>query len=146
MRRTSGQRCWSLFLLAAAMVCFVASGSRAGENPPPPGHQIHRSIPPPGAKTHTVVLGERFRAGGFRKWFYGRDYRYLWTTPIEADDLDLDTVGGGLTPVGTGGFGQSISLHLAGKDGRPYTVRSLDKDPTKRLWSELKQTFAEDIL
>ena len=142
MRRTSGQ----IIFLAAVMVCFVASGSRAGEDPPPPGHLIHRSIPPPGARTHTVVLGERFRAGGFHKWLYGRDYRDLWNTPIQVKVLDLDTVAGGLKPVGTGGFGQSISLHLAGKDGRPYSVRSLDKDPTKRLWGELKQTFVEDIL
>ena len=48
------------------------------------GHLIHRSIPPVGATTHTVVLGERFRAGGFRKWLYGSDYRHLWTMPIEA--------------------------------------------------------------
>ena len=93
-----------------------------------------------------VVPGERFRAGGFKRWFYGSDYRDLWTTPIEVAVLDLDRIGGGLTPLRTGGFGQSISLHFTGQDGRRYTVRSLDKDPTKRIWDELKNTVVDDVL
>ena len=66
--------------------------------------------------------------------------------PIEVAVLDLDSVGGGLTPLRTGGFGQSISLHFTGADGRRYTVRSLDKDPTKRMWDELKGTIADGFL
>ena len=93
-----------------------------------------------------MVPGERFRAGGFKRWIYGSDYRDLWNTPIEVAVLDLDSVGGGLTPLRTGGFGQSISLHFTGEDGRRYTVRSLDKDPTKRIWDELKDTIADDFL
>ncbi|MDE2808560.1 MAG: BamA/TamA family outer membrane protein [Gemmatimonadota bacterium] len=93
-----------------------------------------------------MVPGERFRAGGFKRWFYGSDYRDLWTTPIEVAVLDLNRVGGGLTPLRTGGFGQSISLHFTGEDGRRYTVRSLDKDPTKRIWDELKNTVVDDVL
>ena len=116
------------------------------EDSPPPGWRIHRSIPPEGAATHVVVPGERFRAGAFKRWLYGSDYRDLWTTPIEVEVLDLDSVGGGLTPLRTGGFGQSISLHFTGEDGRRYTVRSLDKDPTKRIWDELKGTIADDLL
>ncbi len=137
---------WSAVFLAMALAFNVPTNSRAQEAPPAAGHLIHRSPPPAGAKTHTVVLGERFRAGGFRKWFYGSDYRQLWTTPIEVPVLDLDSVGGGLTPLRTGGFGQSISLHFTGNDGRRYTVRSIDKDPTRRLWDELKNTVVEDVL
>ncbi|MCE2447857.1 MAG: hypothetical protein J4F35_05560 [Candidatus Latescibacteria bacterium] len=93
-----------------------------------------------------VILGERFRGGGFKRWLYGSDYRDLWATPIEVTVLDLDRVGGGLTPLRTGGAGQSISLHFTGKDGRRYTVRSLDKDPMKRKWDELKNTVVDDVL
>ena len=117
-----------------------------GEESPPPGWRIHRSIPPEGAATHLVVPGERFGAGTLKRWLYGSDYRDLWTTPIEVQVLDLDRVGGGLTPLRTGGFGQSISLHFTGEDGRRYTVRSLDKDPTKRIWDELKGTVADGLL
>ena len=131
-------------LSLASILCVSAEA--APQDAPAPGWRIHRSIPPEGAKAHMVVPGERFRAGAFKRWFYGSNYRDLWTTPIEVKVLDLDSVGGGLTPLRTGGFGQSISLHFTGEDGRRYTVRSLDKDPTKRIWDELKGTIADDLL
>ncbi len=124
----------------------VPAESTSQEDSPAPGYRIHRSIPLQDAKTHVVIIGERFRASGFKRWFYGSNYRDLWTTPIEVAVLDLDSAGGGLTPLRTGGAGQSISLHFTGKDGRRYTVRSLDKDPTKRIWDELKDTIVDDVL
>ncbi len=136
---------WKVLLLFFMFALSVPAVSVPQKDSPSPGYQIHRSIPPQGAKTHVVVPGERFRAGWFKRWFSGSDYRDLWTTPIEAAVLDLDSVGGGLTPLRTGGFGQSISLHFTGEDGRRYTVRSLDKDPTKRRWGELKGTIADDF-
>jgi len=93
-----------------------------------------------------VVPGERFRASPSKRWFYGNNYRDLWTTPIEVAVLDLDGVGGGLTPLRTGGFGQSVSLHFTGEDGRRYTVRSLDKDPTKRLEDNIKNSIVGEVL
>ena len=93
-----------------------------------------------------VIPGERFRAGGFKRWLYGSNYRDLWTTPVEAAVLDLDSVGGGLTPLRTGGAGQSISLHFTGKDGRRYTVRSLDKDPSKKIWDEFRNTVVDHTI
>ena len=141
--RHSGRIAFLLWLPAAFCVSVDAAPQ---DGSPPPGWRIHRSVPPPGAQTHMVVPGERFRAGPFKRWLYGSDYRDLWTTPLEVAVLDLDRVGGGLTPLRTGGFGQSISLHFTGEDGRRYTVRSLDKDPTKRIWDELKGTIADDLL
>ncbi len=132
-------------VLSLVLTVSIPTESTSEESPSP-GYKIHRSIPPPGAKTHVVVPGERFRAGGFKRWLYGRDYRDLWATPIEVTVLDLDHVGGGLTPLRTGGAGQSISLHFTGQDGRRYTVRSLDKDPMKRKWDELKNTVVDDVL
>ena len=134
------------FLAFLGFALSVPAESTPQKDSPAPGHRIHRSIPPPGAKTHLVIPGERFRAGWFQRWFYGSDYRDLWTTPIEIVVLDLNSIGGGLTPLRTGGAGQSISLHFRGQDGRRYTVRSLDKDPTKRIWDELRDTIVEDVL
>lgn len=131
-------------LLSVALV--VGAASAGGQELQEPGARIHRSVPPPGATTHHAAPGERFRAGGFGRWLYGDTYRDLWITPIEFAVLDLDQVGGGLTPFRTGGFGQSVSLHFTGADGRRYTVRSLDKDPTKRIADELRNTLVDDIL
>ncbi|MDE2999822.1 MAG: hypothetical protein OXU79_12155 [Gemmatimonadota bacterium] len=93
-----------------------------------------------------MIPGERFQAGAFKRWFYGDNYRDLWNTPVEVAVLDLDSVGGGLTPLRTGGFGQSISLHFTGRDGRRYTVRSLDKDATRRVPDEIANTVVGDVL
>ena len=51
-----------------------------------------------------------------------------------------------MTPLRTGGFGQSVSLHFTGEDGRRYTVRSLDKDPTKRLEDDIKNSIVGEVL
>ncbi len=137
---------WNAIVFLLVLAFSIPTESTSQEDSPAPGYRIHRSIPPQGARTHMVIPGERFRASGFKRWFYGSNYRDLWTTPIEVAVLDLDSVGGGLTPLRTGGAGQSISLHFTGKDGRRYTVRSLDKDPTKRIWDELKDTIVDDVL
>ncbi|MGD2134994.1 MAG: BamA/TamA family outer membrane protein [Gemmatimonadales bacterium] len=108
--------------------------------------QIHRSPPPAGAETHVMIPGERYQAGAFRRLLLGGDYRDLWTTPLEAPVLDFDSVRGGLTPIATAGFGQSIALRLTGPDGRGYVVRSLDKNPLQRLLPELRGTLAEAIV
>ena len=137
----------SRVVLPTLVLAFaVPSGAAPQEDSPPAGSRIHRSAPPPGARTHLAIPGERFRAGASWRWFYGDNYRDLWTTAIEFPVLDLDTVGGGLTPLRTGGFGQSISLHFTGEDGLRYTVRSLDKDPTRRLADELKNSLVSDLL
>lgn len=129
-----------------ALALAVPAAAAAQEAPLTQGPRIHRSIPPPGAKTHLVVPGERFRASASKRWLYGDNYRDLWTTPVEVAVLDLDAVGGGLTPLRTGGFGQSVSLHFTGEDGRRYTVRSLDKDPTKRLEDDIKNSIVGEVL
>ena len=139
--RPGSKRCAIPLALALAVPAAAAQ-----EAPPAQGPRIHRSVPPPGAKTHRVVPGERFRASPSKRWFYGDNYRDLWTTPIEVAVLDLDAVGGGLTPLRTGGFGQSVSLHFTGEDGRRYTVRSLDKDPTKRLEDDIKNSIVGEVL
>lgn len=140
--------CLPRWVTALFVVALHLGGAAAvvARDSPTAGQLIHRSIPRKGDTTHVVVPGERFKAGRLQQWIYGRNYRPLWTTPIEVPVLDLNVVGGGLSPMRTGGFGQSISLHFKGQDGRRYTVRSLDKDPTKRLLAELKQTVVEDAI
>jgi len=108
--------------------------------------QIHRSPPPEGAKTHTVVPGGRYDATGLRRWFFGSGYRDIWTLPVEIPVLDLDAEIGGLSVIETGGYGQTFTLEFRGSDGLDYAVRSLDKDPTRRLDPLLKGTLVASII
>ena len=137
---------WNAFLLSLVLALSVPAESTPREAPLAPRDRIRRSIPPQGAKTHMMILGERFRVGGLKRWLHGSNWRDLWTTPIEVAVLDLDGLGGGLTPLRTGGAGQSISLHFTGKDGRRYTVRSIDKNPSKKLWAEFENTIVDDTI
>jgi hypothetical protein len=108
--------------------------------------QIAKFPPSPGATTHTIVPGDRYQNGGFQRWLLGGGYRDIWAMPIEIPVLDLDGTHGGLTILETGGFGQSFTLEMLGADGLQYAVRSLDKDPTRRLAPELQGTVVAAIV
>ena len=94
----------------------------------------------------TVAAGERYRAGGLHRFFFGSHYRDLWTMPIRVPVLHLQEFGGGLKPTQRGGGMQTKSLRLAGADGREYQFRSIDKDPTPVLPPDLRETIAANIL
>lgn len=96
--------------------------------------------PPPGTERATAVAGEQYDAGGLHRFLFGNDYRELWITPVETEVLDLGVFGGGLTPTGTGGGKQTLALRFLGGDGRPYTFRALDKDPSETLPEDLRGT------
>ena len=98
-----------------------------------------------GQDSVTVVAGD-YSAGWLKRLLFGSDYRDLWSVPIRVPYLKLREYAGGLTPVRTGGFGQTISLHFDGADGRRYVFRSIDKDLSRRLAEGLLGTFVEDIV
>ena len=94
----------------------------------------------------TVVPGERYRAGSTKEFLLGEDYRNLWATPIRVEVLDLRGFAGGLTPVRRGGGNQTLSLRMMGADGREYAFRSLDKEHTRALPPDLKETLVDRAL
>jgi hypothetical protein len=94
----------------------------------------------------TVVLGPQYEAGGFHRFFFGDDYRTLWTTPVELELLDLQGVAGGLTPVRRVGGAQTLGLAMRSADGRNWTFRGSDKDPSSILPPDLQGTIAQDIV
>ncbi len=98
-------------------------------------------------ETRTVTAGrpEYGRHSSFWRFHFGEGYRDLWTTPFEVEVLDLRTHKGGLTPVRQVGSMQSIGLALRGGDGRSYTFRTLDKDPTRILPPEWRTTLPAQI-
>ena len=105
---------------------------------------VKQSTPP--GSVQTVVPGEQYKAGPIHRLFLGTHHRTLWTTPLQAEVLDLSTFAGGLTPLKLGGGMQTRSLRLRGADGKAYVFRSLDKDPSKNISAELRETIAARVL
>jgi len=113
----------------------------------PGGHKIRfRADSFSTKKTKQVAAGKRYRAGGLHRLLLGNDYRQLWTETIEAELLNLKTEAGGLTPVRTVGGHQTKGLALKGADGRAYTFRGVDKDPTAVLPPFLVGTIADRVV
>ena len=98
-----------------------------------------------GADSATVIAGKEYEAGPLEESLLGRSYRDLWTTPVRVPVLRPDTLGG-LTPTGTGGGFQTLSLVLRGGDGREYRFRLAQKAPGKGLPEDLKQTLVHQAI
>ncbi|MGV3538913.1 MAG: metallophosphoesterase [Rufibacter sp.] len=94
----------------------------------------------------TVPANPAYAAGGVKQSFLGKHYRAEWQTPVEMPLLNLGTAKGGLIPYQKGGGKQTSSLKLRNEEGREYTLRSVNKDPTNVLPVALQETFARDLL
>lgn len=90
--------------------------------------------------------GAGYAAGSFHRFVLGDGYRDLWTVPVPAQVLDLDTYAGGLTLEGLGGGNQTRSLRFVSADGTDYNFRSIDKDASRALDPELRRSVAAWIL
>jgi hypothetical protein len=75
-----------------------------------------------------VAAGPQYAKGGLYRFYFGSDYRKLWTAPVRVPVLDLQTFAGGLTATTAGGGFQTKSLRFRGADGFEYGFRSVDKD------------------
>ena len=94
----------------------------------------------------TIIPGEQYASSGFYEFWFGEHWREVWTTPIKVEILDLNEFAGGLTPIRRGGGMQTKSLQFKGEDGKIWKFRSVDKDPSKVLPEELRESIAEDII
>lgn len=97
-------------------------------------------------KTRKVVASDEYKASSIHKWLLGKNYRDLWSTPIEVEVLDLQKYAGGLEPVMRVGGMQTLGLALKGADGRNYTFRGIDKDPTSFLPPSFQDTLADRLI
>lgn len=96
-------------------------------------------------ETQVVTAAARdYSASVFNRWLRGGDYRELWLQPIELPVLDLESVGGGLTPRFTVGDGRGLAF--LGADGRSYTFRAVDKDLTLELPESWYYTLPAELV
>ena len=110
------------------------------------GSAVAQASEPAAPAARRVAIGPQYEAGGLHRWLWGDDYRALWTKPIEVEVLDLATFAGGLTPVSRVGGQQTKGLALRGADGRDYTFRGVDKDPTSILPEDLRDTWVRGLV
>ena len=98
------------------------------------------------AERVTVAASERYRAGRVHRFALGGGYRDLWMAPVLLPVLDLETRSGGLEPVGRFGGLQTAVLALRDADGRSYTFRGTDKDPSAVLDPLLYDTVVQSLV
>jgi hypothetical protein len=104
----------------------------------------------------SIYTPEMTDKSGLHRFLFGKHYRKLYSTPVAAKTVMLDTLYGGLEPVKAGGGHQSLSLRLKTKDGKEYVMRGLKKSATRflktvafkesNIGDQFEGTFAEDFL
>ena len=99
-----------------------------------------------GAGSRQVVIAPAYKKGGLERCLWGSDYRALWAATIAVEVLDLKTFAGGLKPLFRVGGQETKGLAMKGGDGRDYTFRGIDKDPTQILPEDLRDTWARSIV
>ena len=93
-----------------------------------------------------ITPGEQYKAGWFHQLFFGKHWRDVWTTPVKVKVLNLNTFAYGLTPIKKGGGFQTKSLRFKGNDGNIWKFRSINKDPSKILPEDLRNSLVEDVI
>ena len=93
-----------------------------------------------------VTPGARYAASALHQFFFGANYRDLWTTPLQVRALNLHTFAGGLIPVRSHSGSQTKSLRFKGANGRTYQFRGIDKDPTAKFPPELQKALTSRII
>ena len=83
---------------------------------------------------------------GFKQVFLGDNYRKEWSTPVPFKAFNIRKEQGGFTILSMGGGKQSKSLKLADKNGKEWTLRTVDKDPEKVVPANLRGTIAQQIV
>ena len=93
-----------------------------------------------------AVIAPQYRKSKVHEWIWGRHYRQVWATPVLVKVLDIRKLPGSLQPKELGGGLQTTSLTLKARNGRLFTLRTLDKDPSKALPPVLRKTFVATIM
>lgn len=124
---------------------LMAASGVIGFTPLASAQPTRQDTPVAATRTVVVIPGAGYAAGWWHRAILGADYRDLWTTPIEVPLLDLDAEGGGLTPTKRGGSMQTVSLRFSGANGHEYVFRPAEKDFSRGLPPELRETLVSEV-
>ena len=93
-----------------------------------------------------IVANRRYKAGSFKRWLLGDNYREEWTEPIKVKVFDIGKEKGVLQPTRRGGGMQTKSLRLKDTSGHEYVLRTIEKFPDNTLPEEFRKTFVRDAV
>lgn len=98
-------------------------------------------------KNASVYNIEETKKSVFYKFLFGKHYRDVYGTKVQAPVANLDTLYGGLKPTISGGGNQSLSLRLEDKNGKEFVMRGLRKSSTQFLQSAVfKDIYVKEKL
>jgi hypothetical protein len=78
--------------------------------------------------------------------FNGKNYRKEWSTPVRLKEFNVNKEKGGFKITGVGGGKQTKSLKLIDKDGREWSLRTIDKDPERAIPENFRRSFASNVV
>ncbi len=99
-----------------------------------------------GEQKVVVSASERYQANRIHRFVLGGGYRDLWEAQIELPVLDLEHEGGGLVPTRRFGGLQTPVLGFKSADGRLFSFRGTDKDPSAVLDPVLHNTVVQAVV
>lgn len=117
----------------------------------PPKPALTDSVPivyvPYSADSITVAANTRYaKASRVKRFFNGDNYREVWAQPVSLKVFRVNKEMGGFKVGAIGGGHQTKSLRLTDKNGREWTLRTINKDITKILPGNVQGTLAQDYL
>ena len=93
----------------------------------------------------TTQASYQYEAGSFRKMLLGENYRAEWSQKIPLQAFDIGKERGGLKIISKGGGLETMALRLNDSERREYTLRSVEKYPTRALPSSFRKTFLQTV-
>lgn len=99
------------------------------------------------ADSITIAANTKYaQVSKFQKFLNGKNYRDVWAKPVKLRVFRLKEEMGGFKITAIGGGHQTKSLKLKDKDGKDWSLRTINKDITKILPQGVQNTGAEDYL
>lgn len=102
---------------------------------------------PPYTEYYEAAASTQYKgASTLRRMVLGSNYRRLWAQPVKLKVFRLKEERGGFKIKSMGGGKQTKSLTLEDKNGKEWTLRTIDKDPELALPENLRNTVASEIV
>lgn len=93
-----------------------------------------------------VVLGEEYQAGWLHELLFGKQWRDLWTNPIEFPQIELNTLNGGLIALKSEVTNHTKSLILSSNETQLWKFTPINKDAFTLIPDVMHKTFVDDII